>query len=794
MLDDVRRHASIVSGLAVLFACTAPAPEPERGPPTIYRAAPVAELPPASTPAPVAPTPNVPAKLAVPECAPVERPLGSREYVRHQDIDLPERFDPSGKYAASGEQSCDVWQLDGEVFLGTFGGPRASGECVKWPEGEHPCTSWPELEQLALKPAEPLHTTIKADGIELVVVGHIARALFEGQEGYRFSCSPESAYVAVSLSPDGTRLAIVRPDAIELREFVTGKLLAEFSLDRPAPTGGKLMRVGIGWSRKLPVALLGRCAPDEDECDSEDEPIWELRKWAAIGAPVEATSMVWDEKDRIPAWIDEAAIDPLGRWLFVHFHWGYVHDSETELRQIPLTPEAAELNVDMGGVWFDDVTNERVLDPWGIDSRWSVAPGWISGSRTARWWKITHSNYDGEGGGSDTLAWAGFQLWPTQRHTGPHELASDSGVLEQSLEVFGVGEDGGVLAWSHCWSPQERESLREQEIEDVGEDGCRGRSPIPPGCEARGISDELDWLLVACDPVDAAGKPTRWRLLPLGAAAEVLEPVELAGAEDGPVTAVFGRSGLALAGTRGTRMLSPNGQPRALAVAFVELLPAKLGPELDRVVARGSVGLGVLDIATGKRLTTIPASIADDVITQLAFSPDGRRIAWSDSRHIKVWDVEVGNLDASWDAGSVLGLAWRQDGLVLLSGSERALPEHAWNPDTGKLADDEQPDKAFVDRLADADLDPSWRWAFEGDDVILRVVDGLALYIEDEDCLVTENGWHDDTGSCPLWVRIVGEPGVTALGNALRHHNLLEAFLAGESLPTMIYEGPVIVD
>jgi hypothetical protein len=766
----------------MLLACTAPQPQPEREPPTIYRSPPVAELAPTSVP-----TPEVPATVAAPDCAPIELPLGSREFVRQVDIDLPERFDPSGKYAASGGQSCDVWQLDGEVFLGTFGCPLASGECVPWPDGEHPCTSWPELEALALAPAEPLERTIEAEGIELVVEGHLARARFEGHERYRFSCSPESAYVGVSLHSDGLRLAIARPDAIELRDFATGTLLLELSLDQPAPPGGKLLRLGLGWSPRMPFALLGR-ASDDDE-----EPIWELRRWEYYGAPVNATLMVWDE-DQIPAWIDSAAIDPLGRWLFPHFHWGGAHDSDEERRQIPLTRGAADLNVDMSARWSGDVEHAVVFDAWGIDNHSSTTPGWISGSRTARWWMITRSHSHGEGSGSDTLAWAGFQLWPEQRRTGPHQVADDDAVPEQALEVFGISEDGGVLAWSHCWSPEERESLREKEIEDVGEDGCRGHSPIPSGCEARGISDQLDWMLVACDPLDAAGDKTSWRLLPLGAAAEVLEPVELASAKDGTVTAVFGRSGLVLAAARGTRVLGPNGQPRALIVEFVELLPAILGPELDRVVARGPVGLGVLDIATGERLATIPASVSsDDAITQLAFSPDGRRLAWSDSRRITVWDLEVGKLSASWDAGNVLGLAWRQDGAVLLSGSERPLPEHAWDPATGKLAD-EQPDKAFLARLADADLDPSWRWAFEGDDVILRVVDGLALYIEDKDRVVTENGLHDGAGTNPLWMRVVGQLGVTALTEDSRHRDLLAEFLAGKPLPTRICEEPVVVD
>jgi hypothetical protein len=741
----MRPSSPTLASLVALLACTAP--KPEREPPTVYRSPPVVELAPTSTPAPLtpapAPEPVAPVTIEPPHCASIERPPGSLEFVRQVDIDLPERFDPSGEYGASGAQSCEVWSLYSGVYVGLFGGPRASGECVAWPAGEPPCSSWPKLEQLYL-----------------------------GTGTY-------------SRSTDGSRFAIVRSDLIELRELETGALLAELSLDRPTPPGGKLLRWGIGWSGGMPVALLGRCNQDvdADECDSEDqEPIWELRRWANIGAPVETTLMSWDDEGQQPAWIKSASIDPLGRWLFAIFHWDGDHDTPTERRQFPLTREAAKLGADMAGRWIDGVPDryDRYgLEPWGLDDG-----NWISGSRTARWSKIERSQYDGEGSGSDTLSWAAFELSPSPRRTGPHQLADDSFVEEQKLEVFGVGEGegegAGVLAWSHCWPPEERASLlQNQELDDVGEDGCRGQSPVPKGCEARGISHELDWLLVACDP--------NWKLLPLGTLADVLEPVELANAEDGKVTAVFGRSGLALAGARGTKLLGPNGQPRATIVDFVELLPATLGPELDRAVARGPAGLTVLDLATAERITSMPSELVGAAITQLAFAPDGRRLAWSDSHRITVWDIEAGAVAASWDAGSVLGLAWRQDGAVLLSGSERALPEHAWDPSTGKLAP-AQPDQAFLARLALADLDPSWRWAFEGEDVILRVVDGLALYLEDHEIVVTETGLYDGGGS-DLWVRVVGQPGVFELDSLparLRHPGLLEDFLAGKPLPTPI--------
>ena len=101
------------------------------------------------------------------------------------------------------------------------------------------------------------------------------------------------------------------------------------------------------------------------------------------------------------------------------------------------------------------------------------------------------------------------------------------------------------------------------------------------------------------------------------------------------------------------------------------LLPATLGSELDRAVGRSQAGLEVFDLGTGERVASIPIDPADAPITHLAFAPDAQRLATSDGPLIQIHDLATAKT-TRWDAGTVLGLAWRQDGAVLFSGAERA--------------------------------------------------------------------------------------------------------------------------
>jgi hypothetical protein len=706
-------HVKCRGLLLGLFACTA---KPEAPPPTRQDA----EDP--------RPKVVVPPPLAPVVCKPLGRPTGELEFVRQRPTDLPIRFDPSGRFAAndmnpdpppletrSDEPNCGVWMLDHEVHLGRFGSPRVSGDCVAWPGGGDPCVAWPELVNLDLGPIDA-HAAIVAD----------------------------------SISPDRARLARARRHTIELLDVESGALLAELSLDEPKPPGTELKHLALAWSNDMPIALIGRAT-------EEDQTAWELRRWAHPSATVEAQLITWENDDE-PAEIDEAMVDPLGRWLWVRTFVSDPHGTRWQRRQLPLTAEARQLHTDFRDEGVGDFEDED-----------HVEAEWLTGTRTARIWPIVVHNEGHEGRGTDELGWASFQLWPRPVRSGPHELASEHEAEEQNLEILGVADEDGVVAWSQCWFD-----------DGLGEVKCDGNRLIPADCEAEGVSDGLDWLLVSCEG--------SWRLLPLGKTAAARKPVEVVTPDDGPYSAMFGRSGLALLSHRGgVRLLAVDGRERASYPEVTVVLSAKLGPELDLAVGHSPAGLQVFDLATGERLAIITFSNPARGGFSLAFAPDRQRLAVSDGQHIEIHNFTTSKM-TRWDAGKVLDLAWRQDGAVLFTGAEWWLPERAWDPATGELAAI-QPDPVFLERLDKAELDPSWRWAFEGDDVILRTLDGLALYLEPNDWFVTETGLYDGVGEPEhLFVRVIGDdqPRVFSLASLpehLHHPNLLEQFVAGVPLP-----------
>lgn len=111
----------------------------------------------------------------------------------------------------------------------------------------------------------------------------------------------------------------------------------------------------------------------------------------------------------------------------------------------------------------------------------------------------------------------------------------------------------------------------------------------------------------------------------------------------------------------------------ANAVAF--------SPDGGRVVTGGNNGLGVWDVATGRRLLRFGAGRIDGV----AFSPDGRRIASAHmSKEVIVWDAATGQQLArmTGHTGRVLSVAFSPDGRVVASGAEDGAAR-LWDAGTG---------------------------------------------------------------------------------------------------------------
>jgi WD40 repeat protein len=92
----------------------------------------------------------------------------------------------------------------------------------------------------------------------------------------------------------------------------------------------------------------------------------------------------------------------------------------------------------------------------------------------------------------------------------------------------------------------------------------------------------------------------------------------------------------------------------------------------------------VWDVATGQKLLSLGGRGAG--INAIAFSPDGTRLATASTDHTaKVWDAASGRvlLTLSGHTGAVLSVAFNHDGTRLLSGSEDGT-SRVWDATTGK--------------------------------------------------------------------------------------------------------------
>ncbi|HLJ95397.1 MAG TPA: serine/threonine-protein kinase [Gemmataceae bacterium] len=134
--------------------------------------------------------------------------------------------------------------------------------------------------------------------------------------------------------------------------------------------------------------------------------------------------------------------------------------------------------------------------------------------------------------------------------------------------------------------------------------------------------------------------------------------------------------------------------PGTLSLQRTRLAPIALSPDLRRVAgAAGDNTVKVWDAHTGQEILTLKGGT---VTPRLAFSPDGKRLAfasatWDETKKtavdvaVKVWDVQTGAefLSLKGHTGWVRSLAFSPDG-KRLAGASVGGEVHVWDTQTGQ--------------------------------------------------------------------------------------------------------------
>lgn len=131
-----------------------------------------------------------------------------------------------------------------------------------------------------------------------------------------------------------------------------------------------------------------------------------------------------------------------------------------------------------------------------------------------------------------------------------------------------------------------------------------------------------------------------------------------------------------------------------------EAVAVRFSPDGGRVVTGGQNGIGVWDVASGRRLLRFGSGRIDDV----AFSPDGRRIVSGHmSNEVVVWDAATGQQIARMTGHGrrALSVAFSPDGRVVASGSEDGTAR-LWDAQTGEPLRAQKPAPSAGGRSAPA--------------------------------------------------------------------------------------------
>jgi hypothetical protein len=664
------------------------------------------------------------------------------------------RFDPDGKLVAwKNEDECGLWRYDSGAFLGYF--PHtADGPCERWPSGYSRF-----IESSAAAPS----TSASAGAIASVQQNRVTVVAADKTKLLDVECESCRRYGAVAWSPDGTQIAVARaqPWGVDLWSVADQKLIDHVEIDAQ----GKEQDIGVLWGAKGLFAFVSHAYdPNEGKYGSEG---FGMEDYTHVHGP--ALSSFRLSLPRPPGLSDTPVTQ--GRELRT------VSDA---LTQIIVDPQ-------LGAAWVQ----LRSEDPREF--------GHIA------WHKIDLGASPGVGGfwspsmPSSTSADRGYYFsarWVER----PHEILEAIGIFpldddKADYELLGIGTHGGDqgAAWirrAQAWTGTEKLELRDPEIGGVGLDWAELRGRVCQGdddasCEALGRASTcelVDWTpdgkrtISWCPPtisllerdgskvvdlIDLPPDELRWRWV------------------DGDTLALLGND-------RNLLLVSVSeAKVRETIPDVRQIYPLAAGSELALFAYRTGVGFHLRSVDGKSRFERSRSVFA------AAIDPTGARVAVTDQKTIEVYEIATGTQLASWRAGKLRKLAYRQDGAVLFGTQVRERgPTRAWDPQTGTTRDDAIPEDGFAQELAQ---DPSWRWAWSGSR-LRRALDGRSLYVSRHGVML-DNGLYEGEPPSKL-ADVVLRRGdtiadfeiydATVLAPALRREGLLVAFMAGEPLPDVV--------
>ena len=640
-------------------------------------------------------------------------------------------FEPGSRRFATGEF------LDCSIFDVETGRLITSMENV---DGS-PCATW--------LPAENMFSSdVSSDGRLEVDTSNGKLEIIESESGKQLRalpCPNCATFELITWSRTGHQLAIawMDPPRVEVWDADAGKRIYAEQI----PVSGELDELELGWTeggatvtwteQGFPVECEGYqydCYYDDATQRSVQRPA--SRRALVLGAAGKHEIPLGDQLGLM-----DVTFDPEGRWAFWHEEWSEGRSGTTT--QITFAGMAGQVDA---AQW----TIEEDIDDYG-GYRYTRQGAWRTDGVTH--WAVYETNDDYDGSPVEIMWETIIMSPPLGRRAGTVDMHDATGEL--SMVPLGFVGDALRVFGELC-----------------DEEGTCTPIGVPPapGCELLDGASVHGAELFDCEGQLFMRSSGGMKRLPHDPAA-----IEWFWSRGGALVLNDGSMFTVLDAASGVGNLQRN--------ESLTVFEGRLGLELDRLAVTTDAGLEVVNLTAGKVIASFPDLFPDDV----AFSPNGDRIAVSSGGQIRVHALPSAEMLVSWAADSA-ELAFRQDGKVIFTGM--GAPTLAFEAATGKpLA------SAGLESMFEAanvgEIDPSWRWIVDDEaGQIVRTLDGLTLAWMDTGAWLPATGQFQGSGPGPEVAYRVGNDAMVVpefdaaqLAKWLGRADLVELFLGGQPIP-----------